>query len=118
MGVVIIDKMADDKEEKVSSQSLNSAGGNLPQNNPLTRKLSRILESRLEDERETVDALTVLSEFLPANTLHARRNLRSDIEKRGLVLSEEFRDLLGGLASQVKNMQVSASINVGVVVIT
>ena len=103
---IIILKMADVTEEKALPQTATSGGGNLPQNNPLSRKLSRILENRLEDERDTIEALKVLSEFLPANTLHARRNLRSDLEKRGLALSEEFCDLLGGLASQVQDMQV------------
>ena len=98
--------MADSAKERETAPTVNSTGGNLPQNNPLSRKLNRILESRLEDERETIDALRVLSEFLPANTLQSRRNLRSDIERRGLILSEEFRDLLGGLASQVQDMQV------------
>ena len=99
--------MAEDKDSKSSKQSVQtSPGGNLPQANPLSRKLGRILESRLEDERETVEALKVLSEFLPANTLHSRRNLRSDLERRGLLLSEEFKDLLGELVSLVQDMQV------------
>ena len=102
-GVAEVYKMAENKEEKASS---SSSSGNIPQGNPLSRKLNRILESRLEDERDTTEALKVLSEFLTTNTLHARRNLRSDLEKRGLALSEDFRDLLGGLASQVQEMQV------------
>ena len=72
----------------------------------MSKKLGRILESRLEDERETVEALKVLSELLPANTLHARRNLRSDLERRGLLLSKEFRDQLGLLVNQVQDIQV------------
>ena len=100
--------MADSsKDEKQPANSSSSSIGNLSQNNPLSRKLNRILETRLEDERDTIESLKVLSEFLPANTLHARRNLRSDIERRGLVLSEEFRDLLGNLATQIQDMQVS-----------
>ena len=96
-----------DKEEKQPANPSSSSIGNLSQNNPLSRKLNRILETRLEDERDTIESLKVLSEFLPANTLHARRNLRSDIERRGLLLSEEFRDLLGSLAAQIQDMQVS-----------
>ena len=100
--------MAEDKDSKDSKASNHSStGGNLPQANPLSKKLGRILESGLEDERGTVEALNVLSEFLPANTLHARRNLRSDLERRGLLLSEEFRDQLGVLVSQVQDVQVS-----------
>ena len=96
--------MADDKPSKKVSST--SSAGNLPQANPLSKKLERILENRLEDERDTVEALKVLSEFLPTNTLHARRNLRSDLERRGLLLSEEFRDQLGLLVTQVQNVQV------------
>ena len=98
--------MADDKPSKKSSTQKSSSTGNLPQVNPLSKKLERILENRLEDERETVEALKVLSEFLPTNTLHARRNLRSDLERRGLLLSEEFRDKLGLLVTEVQNVQV------------
>lgn len=100
--------MAENKEEKASASPQSS--GTTPQGNPLSRKLNRILENRLEDERDTTEALKVLSEFLTTNTLHARRNLRSDLEKRGLTLSKDFRDLLGGLASQVQEMQVSSII--------
>ena len=94
--------MADERELKSSGNST----GSLPQANPLSKKLGRILENRLEDERETIEALRVLSEFLPANTLHARRNLRSDLERRGLLLSKDFRDQLGMLVAQVQDIQV------------
>jgi len=37
-----------------------------------------------------VDALKALSTFFGENTLRARRNLRGDVEKRSLEISEKF----------------------------
>lgn len=100
--------MADEKQSSISPQTSSaSSSGSLPASNPLSKKLGRILENRLEDERETIEALKVLSEFLPANTLHARRNLRSDLERQGLGLSKEFKDQLELLVSQVQSVQVN-----------
>lgn len=59
-------------------------------NNPLARKLNKILENKLDSDKETLEALKALSTFFPENTLRARRNLRSDIEKRSLLVNEEF----------------------------
>ncbi|XP_067127837.1 conserved oligomeric Golgi complex subunit 6 [Centruroides vittatus] len=58
--------------------------------NPLARKLNKILENKLDNDKETLEALKALSTFFPENTLRARRNLRSDIEKRSLIVNEEF----------------------------
>ena len=40
--------------------------------------------------QELVDALKALSTFFGENTLRARRNLRGDVEKRSLEISEQF----------------------------
>jgi hypothetical protein len=56
--------------------------------NVLSRRLNKILETRLENDKETLDALKELSTFFTENTLQARRNLRSKIEKRSLVINE------------------------------
>lgn len=37
-----------------------------------------------------LEALKTLSGFFPENSIRSRRNLRSEIEKRSLVLNEEF----------------------------
>ena len=79
------------------------------QQNPLSKKLHKILESNLDNDRETLEALEVLSGFLEKNTLHARRNLRSDLEKRCLVLNENFLQCLGQLVEQVQGLQEEAS---------
>ena len=52
--------------------------------------IQTILESDLDNDRETLEALKVLSDWLDMNTLQARRNLNSDIEKRSLTLDEEL----------------------------
>lgn len=80
-----------------------------PSRNPLSRKLHKILESDLDNDRETLDALKVLSDCLDKNTLQARRNLRSDLEKRSLALNEEFLGCVEELVQQVKGLQEETS---------
>ena len=75
------------------------------QPNPLSKKLSRILDSKIETDKDTTEALRVLSEFMGENSLQARRNLRSNLERRGLSFSQDFRDLLGDLATHVNLLQ-------------
>ncbi|KAJ8944254.1 hypothetical protein NQ318_013665 [Aromia moschata] len=56
----------------------------------LSKRLSKILEARFENEQETLEALKQLSSFYKENTLQARRNLRSQIEKRSLDINRDF----------------------------
>lgn len=58
--------------------------------NALSKRLNKILETRLEDDEETLEALKELSTFYKENTIQARRNLRSQIEKRSLEINESF----------------------------
>ncbi|EFA00369.1 conserved oligomeric Golgi complex subunit 6 [Tribolium castaneum] len=58
--------------------------------NVLSRRLNKILETRLENDQDTLEALKQLSTFYTENTLQARRNLRSQIEKRSLDINENF----------------------------
>lgn len=76
-----------------------------PNPNPLSRKLHKILESDLDNDRETLEALKVLSDCLDKNTLQARRNLRSDLEKRSLALNEDFLGCVEELVRQVRGLQ-------------
>ena len=80
-----------------------------PNRNPLSRKLHKILESDLDNDKETLDALKVLSDCLDKNTLQARRNLRSDLEKRSLALNEEFLGCVEELVQQVRGLQKETS---------
>uniref|UniRef100_A0A2K6FKC7 Conserved oligomeric Golgi complex subunit 6 n=1 Tax=Propithecus coquereli TaxID=379532 RepID=A0A2K6FKC7_PROCO len=69
----------------------NGAGGtSAPTNNPLSRKLHKILETRLDNDKEMLEALKALSTFFVENSLRTRRNLRGDIERRSLAINEEF----------------------------
>ncbi|KAJ4429443.1 hypothetical protein ANN_21612 [Periplaneta americana] len=56
--------------------------------NVITRRLNKILETRLENDKDTLEALKELSTFFTENTLQSRRNLRSKIEKRSLAINE------------------------------
>uniref|UniRef100_A0ACB8GDV2 Golgi transport complex subunit 6 n=1 Tax=Sphaerodactylus townsendi TaxID=933632 RepID=A0ACB8GDV2_9SAUR len=58
--------------------------------NPLSRKLRKVLETRLEADKEMLEALKALSVFFVENSLRTRRNLRGDIEHRSLAINEEF----------------------------
>ncbi|XP_069747826.1 conserved oligomeric Golgi complex subunit 6 isoform X5 [Narcine bancroftii] len=66
--------------------------GGAPQNsnNPLARKLNKILETRLDNDKDMLEALKSLSVFFTENSLRTRRNLRGDIERRSLSINEEF----------------------------
>lgn len=63
----------------------------------LSRKLKKVLESRT-DSPDMVASLNTLSMFYTENTPHARRTLRSTIEKRSLGINHEF--LLASDAAQ------------------
>ncbi|XP_003215339.3 conserved oligomeric Golgi complex subunit 6 [Anolis carolinensis] len=73
-----------------SSQGLSGGGGGGPGPNPLSRKLRKVLETRLEADKEMLEALKALSAFFVENSLRTRRNLRGDIEHRSLAINEEF----------------------------
>ena len=55
-----------------------------PGDSILGRKLKKILESDLETDSETAEALEELSTFFTDNSLHTRRFLRGEIERRSL----------------------------------
>nr|CAG4638356.1 EOG090X03SX [Cyclestheria hislopi] len=57
--------------------------------NPLARKLQKILENQVENDKETLEALTELSTFFHENTIRNRRNLRGDIERRTLTINQD-----------------------------
>ncbi|XP_027058346.1 conserved oligomeric Golgi complex subunit 6-like [Pocillopora damicornis] len=78
------------------------AEGSEPQpNNPLSRKLNKILETRLDNDKEMVEALKALSTFFVDNSLRSRRNLRGDIEKRSLAINESFEGAFRDVKQQL-----------------
>ncbi|XP_014681366.1 PREDICTED: conserved oligomeric Golgi complex subunit 6-like [Priapulus caudatus] len=74
------------------------------QNNPLARKLSKILETRLENDKELLEALKALSTFFTDNSLRTRRNLRSDIECKSLSINEEFAEAFGRVKEELDDV--------------
>ncbi len=92
------------------SSSTSGGGPVYPSHqNPLSRKLHKILESDLDNDKDTLEALKVLSDCLDKNTLKARRNLRSDLEKRTLGLNEDFLGCVKELVEQAKGLQDEAN---------
>jgi len=56
----------------------------------LSRKLKKVLDSKLESDADTLDALKELSTFFKENNLQNRRNLRGEIERRNLQITNDF----------------------------
>ncbi|ORX99362.1 oligomeric complex COG6 [Basidiobolus meristosporus CBS 931.73] len=71
--------------------------------NPLSQKLNKVLSSNLDDPNEKL-ALEALSEFYQQNTLEARRNLRSDIEKRSLSINKRFLEAFGHVNKEIEKI--------------
>uniref|UniRef100_A0A914VS97 Conserved oligomeric Golgi complex subunit 6 n=1 Tax=Plectus sambesii TaxID=2011161 RepID=A0A914VS97_9BILA len=81
------------------------------QANPITKKLNKILDSKIETDQELLDALETVSPFLTENTLQRRRNLRRDLEQRSLETNIRFlnsfrkvRDAVEGVTKDVDEM--------------
>ncbi|OWF39301.1 conserved oligomeric Golgi complex subunit 6-like [Mizuhopecten yessoensis] len=87
-----------DKESSDTSFSSSQAS------NPLSRKLNKILETRLDNDKEMLEALKALSVFFSENSLRTRRNLRSDIERRSLVINEDFLQVFQSVKEQLDSV--------------
>ncbi|XP_030633265.1 conserved oligomeric Golgi complex subunit 6 [Chanos chanos] len=99
--------MADSKVEiPTDSSSIVQSSSNAPSqpNNPLSRKLNKILETRLDNDKEMLEALKSLSVFFTENSLRTRRNLRGDIEKRSLAINEEFVRLFKDVKEELESI--------------
>nr|XP_008506978.1 PREDICTED: conserved oligomeric Golgi complex subunit 6-like [Equus przewalskii] len=83
----------------------NGAGGTSAQSsNPLSRKLHKILETRLDNDKEMLEALKALSSFFVENSLRTRRNLRGDIERRSLAINEEFVSIFKEVKEELESI--------------
>jgi conserved oligomeric Golgi complex subunit 6 len=58
----------------------------------IQKRLNKILETRLDTDKDTLEALNHISEFFTENTLKSRRNLRTQIEQRSLSINKDFLD--------------------------
>ncbi|CAN8313866.1 unnamed protein product [Cochlearia groenlandica] len=74
----------------------------------LSRKLKKVLECRT-DSPDLVSSLNALSSFYDENSAHARRNLRSTIEKRALQINDEF--LIAADSTQIALDRVEEEVN-------
>ncbi|XP_030778047.1 conserved oligomeric Golgi complex subunit 6 isoform X2 [Rhinopithecus roxellana] len=83
----------------------NGAGGtSSTTNNPLSRKLHKILETRLDNDKEMLEALKALSTFFVENSLRTRRNLRGDIERKSLAINEEFVSIFKEVKEELESI--------------
>jgi len=82
--------------------SLNSLSPN--QTNPLSKKISKILETKVDQNRELLESLKGLSEFYGENTVESRRNLRSEVERRNVEMNQEFVLMLAGLNAKIDDV--------------
>ncbi|XP_033109171.1 conserved oligomeric Golgi complex subunit 6-like [Anneissia japonica] len=78
-------------------------------NNPLSRKLNKILETRLDNDKDVLEALKAMSSFFSENNLRTRRNLRGDIERRSLTINEEFSEAFRAVKVQLDSIDEDVS---------
>uniref|UniRef100_A0A3B4UGI7 Conserved oligomeric Golgi complex subunit 6 n=1 Tax=Seriola dumerili TaxID=41447 RepID=A0A3B4UGI7_SERDU len=98
--------MADIKVELSgdSSTVIQNPNASSQPNNPLSRKLNKILETRLDNDKEMLEALQALSVFFTENSLRTRRNLRGDIERRSLAINEEFARIFKEVKEELESV--------------
>ncbi|XP_077396662.1 conserved oligomeric Golgi complex subunit 6 isoform X1 [Festucalex cinctus] len=101
--------MADTKVESAADSSssaalLQNTNATSQPNNPLSRKLNKILETRLDNDKEMLEALTALSAFFTENSLRTRRNLRGDIERRSLAINEDFARIFKEVKEELESV--------------
>ncbi|XP_026461312.1 conserved oligomeric Golgi complex subunit 6-like [Ctenocephalides felis] len=59
-------------------------------NTILIQRVNKILETRLDNDEETLEALKNLSTFYTENTADNRRNLKYQIQERTLAMNDDF----------------------------
>ncbi|XP_061637601.1 conserved oligomeric Golgi complex subunit 6 isoform X2 [Phyllopteryx taeniolatus] len=100
--------MADVKVEiaacSSSAELIQSTNATSQPNNPLSRKLNKILETQLDNDKEMLEALTALSAFFTENSLRTRRNLRGDIERRSLAINEDFAQIFKEVKDELESV--------------
>eukprot|EP01114_Cavostelium_apophysatum_P003972 TRINITY_DN14104_c0_g1_i1.p1 TRINITY_DN14104_c0_g1~~TRINITY_DN14104_c0_g1_i1.p1 ORF type:complete len:708 (+),score=123.47 TRINITY_DN14104_c0_g1_i1:88-2124(+) len=74
----------------------------------LSRKLAKVLETRT-DSAELLQALESLSQFYGRNSLAARRNLRGQIERRGIDINNQFLTVFMEVQKNLDDVQESVA---------
>uniref|UniRef100_A0A1B6DAR9 Conserved oligomeric Golgi complex subunit 6 n=1 Tax=Clastoptera arizonana TaxID=38151 RepID=A0A1B6DAR9_9HEMI len=75
----------------------------------INTRLNKILDTRLDNDKETLEALKELSIFFTENTLQSRRSLRSKIEKRSLSINEDFLTAFQKVKESLDNIYIDVS---------
>ncbi|XP_072316675.1 conserved oligomeric Golgi complex subunit 6 [Eucyclogobius newberryi] len=98
--------MGDTKMENTADNAttVHNPNSSSQQNNPLSRKLNKILETRLDNDKEMLEALKALSVFFTENSLRTRRNLRGDIERRSLAINEDFAQVFKEVTEELETV--------------
>jgi len=100
--------VTEDKESSsVHNESSPEKSGTAPgaSQTILSRKMRKILDSQLETDFETQEALKELSSFFTENTLKNRRYLRGEIERRSLQINLDFLESFGKVKSALESVR-------------
>jgi aspartate carbamoyltransferase catalytic subunit len=71
---------------------------------PVQRKLQKILDLKLESDKDLIESLKYLSSFFNENSVRTRRSLRSTIEKRSLTLNDQFEECFRQVKQQLDQL--------------
>jgi conserved oligomeric Golgi complex subunit 6 len=82
----------------------NSPSASQQQITPVQRKLQKILDLKLESDKDLIDSLKYLSSFFTENSVRTRRSLRSTIEKRSLTLNDQFEECFRAVKEQLDQL--------------
>ncbi|CAF0855529.1 unnamed protein product [Adineta steineri] len=70
----------------------------------LQRRLQKILDLKLESDKDLIESLKYLSTFFNENSVRTRRSLRSTIEKRSLTLNDQFEECFRVVKQQLDQL--------------
>lgn len=84
--------------------SSSSSAASQQQVTPVQRKLQKILDLKLESDKDLIESLKYLSTFFNENSVRTRRSLRSTIEKRSLVLNDQFEECFRVVKQQLDQL--------------
>ncbi|CAK8682972.1 unnamed protein product [Clavelina lepadiformis] len=81
-----------------------SAGSLQQGNHPLSRKLKKILDTRLDNDKDMLEALRAVSTFFTDNNIRTRRNLRGEIERRSLLINQQFSEAFSHVVKDLESV--------------
>eukprot|EP01135_Chromosphaera_perkinsii_P005721 Nk52_evm21s359 gene=Nk52_evmTU21s359 len=94
-----------------SNSNVATAGGDAAivgsagkHNRHIAKKLDKILNSRIDQDKDVIEALKALSLFYDDNTSANRRDLKTIIEKKSCEVSGEFLSSLEGVTNKVNEI--------------